>query len=80
MRVSERAVVYSTPAYHRITDDKRSTGEPTRKTMLWTILVVLIVLWALGFGFNVAGGLVHLLLVVALVVLILQLLSGRRAP
>ena len=48
--------------------------------MLWTVLVVLIVLWALGFGFHVAGGLIHLLLVVALVVLVLQLISGRRGP
>ncbi|MFZ0711906.1 MAG: lmo0937 family membrane protein [Terrimicrobiaceae bacterium] len=46
--------------------------------MLWTVIVVLVVLWALGFGFHVAGGLVHLLLVIALVVLVLQLLSGRR--
>lgn len=48
--------------------------------MLWTILVILLVLWALGFSFNVLGGLVHLLLVVALVVLVVQLLTGRRAP
>ena len=46
--------------------------------MLWTILVVLVVLWLLGFATNVAGSLIHLLLVVALVVLIAQLLSGRR--
>ena len=46
--------------------------------MLWTILVVLGVLWLLGFSFNVGGGLIHLLLVVALVVVVLNLLSGRR--
>ena len=46
--------------------------------MLWTILVVLVVLWLLGFMANVAGGFIHLLLVIALVVLIAQLLSGRR--
>ena len=46
--------------------------------MLWTILVVLIVLWALGLLASVGGGAIHLLLVVALVVLIAQLLSGRR--
>jgi hypothetical protein len=46
--------------------------------MLWTIIVVLVVLWLLGFATNVAGGLVHLLLVIALIVLIAQLLSGRR--
>ncbi len=46
--------------------------------MLWTILVVLLVLWLLGFGFGVAGNLIHLLLVVALVVLVINLLTGRR--
>lgn len=48
--------------------------------MLWTILVILLIMWALGFTFHVAGGLIHLILVVALVVLILQLVTGRRAP
>jgi hypothetical protein len=47
--------------------------------MLWTIFVVLLVLWLLGFSLHVAGGLIHLLLVVALVVLVINLLSGRRS-
>jgi hypothetical protein len=47
--------------------------------MLWTIFVVLLVLWLLGFVTNVAGGLIHLLLVIALAVLVINLLSGRRA-
>jgi hypothetical protein len=47
--------------------------------MLWTILLILLVMWALGFGFHVAGGLIHLLLVVAVIVLLVQLLTGRRA-
>ena len=46
--------------------------------MLWTILVVLLILWLLGFSLHVGGALIHLLLVVALVVLIVNLLSGRR--
>jgi hypothetical protein len=46
--------------------------------MLWTIIVLLLVLWLLGFAFEVAGGLIHLLLVVALVVFVLNLLTGRR--
>ncbi|HEX8070531.1 MAG TPA: lmo0937 family membrane protein [Pyrinomonadaceae bacterium] len=46
--------------------------------MLWTILVVLLVLWLLGFSLHVGGGLIHLLLVVALVVLVINLLTGRR--
>jgi len=46
--------------------------------MLWTVLLVVLVMWALGFGFGVAGNLVHLLLIVALVVLAVRLLQGRR--
>ena len=46
--------------------------------MLWTILVVLGVLWLLGFSFHVGGGLIHLMLVLALVVLAFSVLSGRR--
>ena len=46
--------------------------------MLWTILAVLLVLWLVGLLANIGGGLIHLLLVVAAVVLIFQLLSGRR--
>jgi hypothetical protein len=45
--------------------------------MLWTIFVVLLILWLLGFSLHVAGGLIHLLLVVALVVLVINLISGR---
>lgn len=46
--------------------------------MLWTIFVILLILWLLGFSFHVAGGLVHILLVVAVIVLIFNLVSGRR--
>jgi hypothetical protein len=48
--------------------------------MLWTLAVVLLVLWALGFlAFHVGGGLIHLLIVAAVIVLIYQLISGRRS-
>jgi hypothetical protein len=47
--------------------------------MLWTIFVILLVLWILGFSLHVAGSLIHLLLVVALIVLVINLVSGRRA-
>lgn len=47
--------------------------------MLWTILVILLVLWLVGLLTNVGGGLIHLLLVVAVVVLVINLLTGRRA-
>lgn len=47
--------------------------------MLWTIAVILFVLWLLGaFAFHVAGGLIHLLLVVAVIVVVVQLFTGRR--
>lgn len=46
--------------------------------MLWTILVVLLVLWLLGLVAHIGGAFIHLLLVVALVVFIINLLSGRR--
>jgi hypothetical protein len=46
--------------------------------MLWTIFVILLVLWLLGFTIHIGGGLIHLILVIALVVLIVQLLQGRR--
>jgi uncharacterized protein DUF5670 len=46
--------------------------------MLWTIFVVLLILWLLGFSLHIAGGLIHLLLVIAVVVLVINLVSGRR--
>jgi hypothetical protein len=46
--------------------------------MLWTIFVILVVLWLLGFTLHIGGGLIHILLVVAVVVLIFNLISGRR--
>ena len=47
--------------------------------MLWTLAVILLILWALGFlAFHVGGGLIHLLLVIAVIVLVIQLLQGRR--
>jgi hypothetical protein len=47
--------------------------------MLWTILVILLVLWLIGFATHIAGGLIHIILVVAAVVLVIQLLTGRRS-
>lgn len=46
--------------------------------MLWTILVILVALWALGLLTSVGGGFIHLLLVLALIVLVAQFLTGRR--
>jgi hypothetical protein len=46
--------------------------------MLWTLAVILLVLWALGLAFKVASGLIHVLLVIALVIVVFRLISGRR--
>jgi hypothetical protein len=47
--------------------------------MLWAILVVLVVLWLLGFSFHIAGGLIHILLVAAVIILIINLWNGRNS-
>jgi hypothetical protein len=46
--------------------------------MLWTIIVILFILWLLGFSLHIGGGLIHIILVIAVVVLIFNLLTGRR--
>ena len=47
--------------------------------MLWTIAVILLVLWFLGFvTFHVMGGFIHLLLVIAIVVVLVRIIQGRR--
>lgn len=46
--------------------------------MLWTIFVVLLVLWLLGFTLHIGGGLIHLLIVVAVIILIFNLVTGNR--
>jgi hypothetical protein len=46
--------------------------------MLWTILVVLLVLWLIGLVAHIGGGFIHLILVVALVIFVINLLTGRR--
>jgi hypothetical protein len=57
------------------TEGKESIEE---NPMLWTIIVILLVLWLLGLIGNIGGGLIWLLLVIAAIVLVFQLLSGRR--
>ena len=47
--------------------------------MLWTIAIILLILWLLGgFVFNVAGGLIHILLVIAVIVVLYRVITGRR--
>jgi hypothetical protein len=48
------------------------------KVMLWTLIVLLVLFWLLGFAFEVAGGIVHVLLVIAGVLFVVQLITGRR--
>jgi hypothetical protein len=48
------------------------------KNMLWTIFVILLVLWLLGFSLHIGGALIHLLIVLAVIVLIFNLISGSR--
>jgi len=49
-----------------------------RESMLWTLAVILFVLWVVGLSLKIAGGLIHIVLVLALVVLLIGFLSGRR--
>jgi hypothetical protein len=46
--------------------------------LLWLIIIILIILWLGGFAFHIGGGLIHLLIVIALILLIVRLASGRR--
>ena len=46
--------------------------------MLWTIFVIMLILWLLGFSLHIGGGLIHILLVIAVVVLIFNLVTGSR--
>jgi hypothetical protein len=46
--------------------------------MLWTLIVLLLLFWLLGFAFDIAGGIIHVLLVIAVVLFLVNLFSGRR--
>lgn len=67
--------VFQTGIFHVDLDAAKGAPE---KIMLWTIAAVFLILWLLGFSFSIGGSLIHLLLVVALVVFIINLLRGRR--
>ncbi|MCC3359189.1 lmo0937 family membrane protein [Bacillus sp. REN16] len=47
--------------------------------MIWTIIGILLILWILGFAFHIAGGLIHILLVIAVIVLIVKLIQRMGA-
>jgi hypothetical protein len=46
--------------------------------MLWTLVAILLLLWVLGLAFKIASGLIHVLLVIALIIVVFRLISGRR--
>jgi hypothetical protein len=48
--------------------------------LLWLLVIILVIAWLTGFTLNVGGGLIHLLLVIAVIILIVRLVSGRRVP
>lgn len=51
----------------------------TGACMLWTVAIVLFILWILGFGvFHAAGALIHILLIAAVIVILIRLIQGRR--
>ena len=63
-------------AFGKWAEDSFKEGD---SIMLWTILVILLVLWLIGLLSHVGGGLIHLLLVVAVIILVINLVTGRRA-
>lgn len=67
-------------AYHEdVLGCTRNRFNPRKKfIMLYTIVVVLVILWLLGFIGHIGGGLIHLLLVIAVIVLLFNFISGRR--
>jgi hypothetical protein len=70
----------STPPLRRTSNSQVLGDCASRETpMLWTVFAILLLLWLLGWGFHVAGSLIHLILVIALVVLVIELITGRRA-
>ena len=73
--LARREKSISAPAGRRTKQKKLNPKE----TMLWTIFVVILILWLLGFIGHFGGSLIHLLLVIALVILIVNLISGRRS-
>jgi hypothetical protein len=59
--------------------DKRWGRARQETRMLWTVFAILLLLWLLDWGFHIAGSLIHLILVIALVVLLIEVITGRRA-
>jgi hypothetical protein len=58
---------------------RRTEGGNRMAGLIWAIIVILFIFWVLGFAFHIAGGLIHLLLVVCVVLLIFNIVTGRGA-
>ena len=67
------------PPVARPSHGRRTAPSEYRGAMLWTIVVILLALWLFGFLLHVAGALIHLLLVVAVIVILYRLITGRSA-
>jgi hypothetical protein len=52
-------------------------GAEKEKEMLWAVLAVLVILWLMGYSYHIAGGLIHILLIAAVIVLVINLWRGR---
>jgi hypothetical protein len=57
--------------------DVRVAHEGGAMSVLWIIIIVLMVMWGGGFAFSIGGGLIHLILVIALVLILVDFLNGR---
>jgi hypothetical protein len=57
--------------------NRSEVNDERKYTMLWTIALILLILWLLGFSFHIAGGLIHIILVIAVIVVIIRLVTGR---
>jgi Family of unknown function (DUF5670) len=53
---------------------------PCGGAMAWMVFVTLLILWLLGFSFHVAGALIHILLVLAIVVFVIHVVNGHHKP
>jgi Family of unknown function (DUF5670) len=71
------ATISLSPIHGAAPPDSRR-GRAKENDMLWTIFVILLILWLLGFTLHVGGALIHLILVIAVIMLIYNLIAGRR--
>jgi hypothetical protein len=74
-------VAYSLPSFFKLSHQTAQTGSAQKEEMimLWTIFVILLVLWLLGMVTSyTVSGFIHILLVIALVVLLINIIQGRR--